>query len=541
MLVLEGKSVFAGIAIGPVILYKRMVHTVAGHVVTNPENEVARFRAARLTAQNQIKALYEKALTEVDEKTANIFDVHQMMLDDLDYIEAIESTIRTQKMNAEYAVNATADSFAKMFAAMDDAYMQARAADVKDISGKVLNILTGGNEGLVTLEKPSILAANDLVPSETVSLDKNKIMAFITEAGSTNSHTAILARTMGIPAIVGLGTKLVANLKNDMTVIVDGFEGKVYIDPDATTLNVMTAKLEKDKKHKALLADLKGKPNVTKSGHQIKVYANIGQPKDLTAVLDNDAGGIGLFRSEFLYLGRDNFPSEEEQFTAYKTVLETMHNKEVVIRTLDIGADKQVGYFNLPHEDNPALGYRAIRICLTQPEIFKTQLRAILRASAFGKADIMFPMITSAKEIEDAKAIVTEVKAELKAKEIDFDENIKIGIMIETPAAAVISDDLAKHVDFFSIGSNDLTQYTLAIDRQNTSLDRFFNAHHPALLRLIAHTAESAHANGIWCGICGELGADQELTEEFIKMGIDELSVSPASILPLREKIRNLD
>jgi phosphotransferase system enzyme I (PtsI) len=494
-----------------------------------------------LTAQNQIKALYEKALTEVDEKTANIFDVHQMMLDDLDYIEAIESTIRTQKMNAEYAVNATADSFAKMFAAMDDAYMQARAADVKDISGKVLNILTGGNEGLVTLEKPSILAANDLVPSETVSLDKNKIMAFITEAGSTNSHTAILARTMGIPAIVGLGNKLVANLKNDLTVIVDGFEGKVYIDPDATTLSVMSAKLEKDKKHKALLADLKGKPNETKSGHQIKVYANIGQPKDLAAVLDNDAGGIGLFRSEFLYLGRDNFPSEEEQFTAYKTVLETMHGKEVVIRTLDIGADKQVGYFNLPHEDNPALGYRAIRICLTQPEIFKTQLRAILRASAFGKADIMFPMITSAKEIEDAKAIVSEVKEELKLKGIAFDENIKIGIMIETPAAAVISDELAKHVDFFSIGSNDLTQYTLAIDRQNTSLDRFFNAHHPALLRLIAHTAESAHANGIWVGICGELGADQALTEEFIKMGIDELSVSPASILPLRERIRNID
>jgi phosphotransferase system enzyme I (PtsI) len=541
MLVLEGKSVFAGIAIGPVILYKRMVHTVAGHVVANPESEVARFRAARLTAQNQIKALYEKALTEVDEKTANIFDVHQMMLDDLDYIEAIESTIRTQKMNAEYAVNATADSFAKMFAAMDDAYMQARAADVKDISGKVLNILTGGNEGLVTLEKPSILAANDLVPSETVSLDKNKIMAFITEAGSTNSHTAILARTMGIPAIVGLGNKLVANLKNDLTVIVDGFEGKVYIDPDATTLSVMSAKLEKDKKHKALLADLKGKPNETKSGHQIKVYANIGQPKDLTAVLDNDAGGIGLFRSEFLYLGRDNFPSEEEQFTAYKTVLETMHGKEVVIRTLDIGADKQVGYFNLPHEDNPALGYRAIRICLTQPEIFKTQLRAILRASAFGKADIMFPMITSAKEIEDAKSIVSEVKEELKLNGIAFDENIKIGIMIETPAAAVISDELAKHVDFFSIGSNDLTQYTLAIDRQNTSLDRFFNAHHPALLRLIAHTAESAHANGIWVGICGELGADQALTEEFIKMGIDELSVSPASILPLRERIRNID
>jgi phosphotransferase system enzyme I (PtsI) len=541
MLVLEGKSVFAGIAIGPVILYKRMVHTVAGHVVTNPESEVARFRAARLTAQNQIKALYEKALTEVDEKTANIFDVHQMMLDDLDYIEAIESTIRTQKMNAEYAVNATADSFAKMFAAMDDAYMQARAADVKDISGKVLNILTGGNEGLVTLEKPSILAANDLVPSETVSLDKNKIMAFITEAGSTNSHTAILARTMGIPAIVGLGNKLVANLKNDLTVIVDGFEGKVYIDPDATTLSVMSAKLEKDKKHKALLADLKGKPNETKSGHQIKVYANIGQPKDLAAVLDNDAGGIGLFRSEFLYLGRDNFPSEEEQFTAYKTVLETMHGKEVVIRTLDIGADKQVGYFNLPHEDNPALGYRAIRICLTQPEIFKTQLRAILRASAFGKADIMFPMITSAKEIEDAKSIVSEVKEELKLNGIAFDENIKIGIMIETPAAAVISDELAKHVDFFSIGSNDLTQYTLAIDRQNTSLDRFFNAHHPALLRLIAHTAESAHANGIWVGICGELGADQALTEEFIKMGIDELSVSPASILPLRERIRNID
>jgi len=540
MLTLEGKSVFNGITIGPVVLYKRTIHKVADQLVDDTETEVARFHTARLAAQNEIKSLYEKALTEVDEKTAEIFDVHQMMLDDPDYIETVENTIRTQKINAEYAVNAAADSFAEMFAAMEDAYMQERAADIRDISGKVLNALTGSNN-MVTLTAPSIVAADDLAPSETLSLDKNNILAFITESGSTNSHTAILARTMGIPAIVGAGDTLLAHLHEKQTVIVDGFDGKIYIDPDVATLEAMTAKMNQDQKQKSLLAKLKGKPNATKSGRKIKLYANIGQPADLSAVLDNDAGGIGLFRSEFLYLGRDTFPSEEEQFTAYKTVLENMGGKEVVIRTLDIGADKKVGYFNLPAEENPALGYRAIRICLTRPEIFKTQLRAILRASAFGTALVMFPMITSVQEVRDAKMIVEEVKAELTTQKIDFDKNIKIGIMIETPAAAIISDDLAKFVDFFSIGSNDLTQYTLAIDRQNTSLDHFFDAHHPAILKLIAYTAENAHNNGIWCGICGELGADKTLAEEFINMGIDELSVSPASILPLREKILSID
>ncbi|MCI1822268.1 MAG: phosphoenolpyruvate--protein phosphotransferase [Megasphaera sp.] len=540
MLTLEGKSVFNGITIGPVVLYKRTIHKVADQLVDDTETEVARFHTARLAAQNEIKSLYEKALTEVDEKTAEIFDVHQMMLDDPDYIETVENTIRTQKINAEYAVNAAADSFAEMFAAMEDAYMQERAADIRDISGKVLNALTGSNN-MVTLTAPSIVAADDLAPSETLSLDKNNILAFITESGSTNSHTAILARTMGIPAIVGAGDTLLAHLHEKQTVIVDGFDGKIYIDPDVATLEAMTAKMNQDQKQKSLLAKLKGKPNATKSGRKIKLYANIGQPADLSAVLDNDAGGIGLFRSEFLYLGRDTFPSEEEQFTAYKTVLENMGGKEVVIRTLDIGADKKVGYFNLPAEENPALGYRAIRICLTRPEIFKTQLRAILRASAFGTALVMFPMITSVQEVRDAKMIVEEVKAELTTQKINFDKNIKIGIMIETPAAAIISDDLAKFVDFFSIGSNDLTQYTLAIDRQNTSLDHFFDAHHPAILKLIAYTAENAHNNGIWCGICGELGADKTLAEEFINMGIDELSVSPASILPLREKILSID
>ncbi|WP_427112275.1 phosphoenolpyruvate--protein phosphotransferase [Megasphaera sueciensis] len=540
MLTLEGKSVFNGITIGPVVLYKRTIHKVADQLVDDTETEVARFHTARLAAQNEIKSLYEKALTEVDEKTAEIFDVHQMMLDDPDYIETVENTIRTQKINAEYAVNAAADSFAEMFAAMEDTYMQERAADIRDISGKVLNALTGSNN-MVTLTAPSIVAADDLAPSETLSLDKNNILAFITESGSTNSHTAILARTMGIPAIVGAGDTLLAHLHEKQTVIVDGFDGKIYIDPDVATLEAMTAKMNQDQKQKSLLAKLKGKPNATKSGRKIKLYANIGQPADLSAVLDNDAGGIGLFRSEFLYLGRDTFPSEEEQFTAYKTVLENMGGKEVVIRTLDIGADKKVGYFNLPAEENPALGYRAIRICLTRPEIFKTQLRAILRASAFGTALVMFPMITSVQEVRDAKMIVEEVKAELTTQKIDFDKNIKIGIMIETPAAAIISDDLAKFVDFFSIGSNDLTQYTLAIDRQNTSLDHFFDAHHPAILKLIAYTAENAHNNGIWCGICGELGADKTLAEEFINMGIDELSVSPASILPLREKILSID
>lgn len=469
-----------------------------------------------------------------------IFEIHQMMLEDLDYIESIENIIRTQEVNAEFAVATTADNFAQMFASMDDAYMQGRAADVKDVSERVLDILCGVGESMAQTDEPCIIAADDLAPSETVQLDKSKVLGFATMYGSSNSHTAILARTMNIPAVIGLGEELAAQYDGRMAII-DGFTGMLYIDPDETTLAKMQEKRAKDLEQKALLEQLKGKENVTKSGQKMNVYANIGNVSDVGAVLKNDAGGIGLFRSEFLYLENDTFPSEEQQFTVYKQVAENMAGKKVIIRTLDIGADKQVDYFGLDKEENPALGYRAIRICLTRTEIFKTQLRALYRAAMFGNISIMFPMIISVDEIYKIKEIIAEVQSELKAEGIPFKENVETGVMIETPASVMISRELAKEVDFFSVGTNDLTQYTLAIDRQNSKLDAFYDPHHPAVLAMIRMAAENAHAEGKWIGICGELGADLELTEEFLKMGLDELSVSPSMILPLRKRIRECE
>jgi phosphotransferase system enzyme I (PtsI) len=538
MLVLTGKGVSAGLAQGVLSVYKPQTNKIEQHLVADIIAEKERFTKARLTAQEQLKKLYDKALAEAGEDTAAIFDVHQMMLEDPDYVETIEGLITNEKMNAESAVSKTATQFADMFAAMDDAYMQARSADVKDISNRVIQILSGGSTG-PNLTQAAILAAADLAPSETMSLDRSKLLGFITETGATNSHTAILARTMSVPAVVAVGPFL-DKVQDGQTVIIDGSSGKIYLDPDVETSKKLQEQISKAQAEASLLASLKGKANITKSGKTIKIYANIGSPQDLDAVLKNDAGGIGLFRSEFLYLDKTDFPTEEEQFIAYKTVLAGMHGKEVVIRTLDIGADKQCAYFHLDKEANPALGYRAIRICLTQTDIFKTQLRAILRASAFGKAAIMLPMITSVQEVRAARAIYNEVKAELDAKKIPYAKDIPFGIMIETPAAALCSAVLAQEVDFFSIGTNDLTQYTLAIDRQNDKLDKFFDAHHPAVLKLIELTAKNAHAKGIWCGICGELGADQALTETFLNYGIDELSVSPGAILPLRKHILEL-
>jgi phosphotransferase system enzyme I (PtsI) len=538
MLVLTGKGVSGGLAQGVLSVYKPQTNKIEQHLVADIVAEKERFTKARLTAQEQLKKLYNKALAEAGEDTAAIFDVHQMMLEDPDYVETIEGLITNEKMNAESAVSQTATQFAAMFAAMDDAYMQARSADVKDISNRVIQILSGGSTG-PNLTQAAILAAADLAPSETMSLDRSKLLGFITETGATNSHTAILARTMSVPAVVAVGPFL-DKVQDGQTVIIDGSSGKIYLDPDVETSKKLQEQINKAQAEASLLASLKGKANITKSGKTIKIYANIGSPKDLDAVLKNDAGGIGLFRSEFLYLDKTDFPTEEEQFTAYKTVLTGMQGKEVVIRTLDIGADKQCAYFHLDKEANPALGYRAIRICLTQTDIFKTQLRAILRASAFGKAAIMLPMITSVQEVRAAHAIYNEVKAELDAKKIPYAKDIPFGIMIETPAAALCSAELAQEVDFFSIGTNDLTQYTLAIDRQNNKLDKFFDAHHPAVLKLIELTTKNAHAKGIWCGICGELGADQALTETFLNYGIDELSVSPGAILPLRKHILEL-
>lgn len=539
MLILQGKGVFAGVTLGPVQIYRPRTANTKRRPIANISTELERFHVAQKKAQAELAILGQKALAESGAETAAIFDIHQMMLEDPDYVESIEGLIQNEKINTEAAVAETATQFAEMFAAMDDAYMQARSADVKDISQRILNILSG-SENSLQLTKPVLLAAFDLAPSETVALDKSKLLGFITEAGSTNSHTAILARTMGIPAVVAAGPFL-DKLKDGEQIVVDGTTGKIYLDPDTVTLKTMKAQYVQEQSQKQLLAALKGQPNITKSGKEIKIYANIGRPADVEAALANDAGGIGLFRSEFLYLDKTELPNEEEQFRAYKQVLTGMQGKEVVIRTLDIGADKQCAYLNLEPEANPALGYRAIRICLTQPEIFKTQLRAILRASAFGKARIMLPMITSVREIEDAQAILSQVKAELTKEQVSFDTQIPLGIMIETPAAAILSRELADLVDFFSIGTNDLTQYTLAIDRQNPHLDRFFNPHHPALLRLIETTVKNAHAAGIWTGICGELGADQELTSLFLSMGVDELSVAPASILPLRKHVRELD
>ena len=540
MITISGKSVFGGVSIGKILFYQRNDKVIKREHVDDVDAEWKRFQDAKDQAVEQLKGLYEKALEDVGEANAMIFEIHQMMLEDLDYLESIENIIRTQEVNAEYAVATTADNFAAMFSAMDDAYMQGRAADVKDVSERVLNILSGADTGLQEMNEPCIIAADDLAPSETVQLDKSKVLGFATMYGSSNSHTAILARTMNIPAVIGLGEDLKTEY-NGKDAIIDGFTGTLYIEPDEETMKAMQEKRAKDLEQRALLEQLKGKENVTKSGQKINVYANIGNVSDLGAVLKNDAGGIGLFRSEFLYLENSDFPTEEQQFAVYKKVAESMAGKKVIIRTLDIGADKQVDYFGLDKEENPALGYRAIRICLTRPEIFKTQLRALYRAAVFGNISIMFPMIISVKEVQKIKEIIAEVKEELKSEGIPYKEDVELGSMIETPASVMVSRELAKEVDFFSVGTNDLTQYTLAIDRQNSKLDEFYDPHHPAVLRMIRMAAESAHAEGAWIGICGELGADLELTEEFLKMGLDELSVSPSMVLPLRNRIRQCE
>ena len=540
MITIQGKSVFGGVSIGKLMFYKRNEKVIKREHISDADAEWKRFEAAKGQAVDQLKELYEKALEDVGEANAMIFEIHQMMLEDLDYLESIENIIRSQEVNAEYAVATTADNFAQMFASMDDAYMQGRAADVKDVSERVLDILCGVSAGVKEMTEPCIIAADDLAPSETVQLDKSKVLGFATMYGSANSHTAILARTMNIPAVIGLGETLSSQYDGKMAVI-DGFTGILYVDPDEETLARMQEKRAKDLEQKELLNQLKGKENVTRSGQKINVYANIGNVSDLGAVLKNDAGGIGLFRSEFLYLENSTFPTEEQQFAVYKQVAESMVGKKVIIRTLDIGADKQVDYFNLDKEENPALGYRAIRICLTRPEIFKTQLRALYRAAVYGNLSIMFPMIISVSEVKKIKEIIAQVQAELKAEGIPYKEDVELGVMIETPAAVMISRELAKEVDFFSVGTNDLTQYTLAIDRQNQKLDTFYDPHHPAVLAMIKMAADNAHAEGKWIGICGELGADLELTEEFLKMGLDELSVSPALVLPLRKRIRECE
>lgn len=534
-MVLEGKSVFGGIGIGRLSIYNKKENQVKREKITDVEAEITRFTDAKETAKEQLKGFYEKAVKEVGEVNAAIFEVHQMMLDDLDYVESITNMIRTQEVNAEFAVASTGDNFSKMFAAMDDDYMKERAADVKDISNRVISILQNAENGSVTGEKPVILLADDLAPSETVQLDKSKVLSFVTRHGSTNSHTAILARTMNIPALIGIDFSEDVNGKMG---IVDGYTGKLNIEPDEETMKKYEAKKAEDENKKRLLLELKGKENVTLDGKKINLYANIGGVADVANALSNDAGGIGLFRSEFLYLESEDYPTEEAQFAAYKTVAENMAGKKVIIRTLDIGADKQVDYFHMEKEENPAMGYRAIRICLDRPEIFKTQLRAIYRASYYGTISIMFPMIISVKEVKRIKEIVAEVKAELTTEGIPF-KDCELGIMIETPAAVMISDLLAEEVDFFSIGTNDLTQYTLAIDRQNPKLDSFYDSHHEAILRMLQMVVDNGHKHGCWVGICGELGADTTLTSTFLKMGFDELSVSPAMILRVREEIRN--
>ena len=534
-MVLEGKSVFGGIAIGRLSIYNKKENQVKREKITDVEAEITRFTDAKETAKEQLKGFYKKAVKEVGEVNAAIFEVHQMMLDDLDYVESITNMIRTQEVNAEFAVASTGDNFSKMFAAMDDDYMKERAADVKDISNRVISILQNAENGSVTGEEPVILLADDLAPSETVQLDKSKVLSFVTRHGSTNSHTAILARTMNIPALIGIDFSEDVNGKMG---IVDGYTGTLYIDPDEEIMKKYEAKKAEDENKKRLLLELKGKENVTLDGKKINLYANIGGVADVANALSNDAGGIGLFRSEFLYLESEDYPTEEAQFAAYKTVAENMAGKKVIIRTLDIGADKQVDYFHMEKEENPAMGYRAIRICLDRPEIFKTQLRAIYRASYYGTISIMFPMIISVKEVKRIKEIVAEVKAELTAEGIPF-KDCELGIMIETPAAVMISDLLAEEVDFFSIGTNDLTQYTLAIDRQNPKLDSFYDSHHEAILRMLQMVVDNGHKHGCWVGICGELGADTTLTSTFLKMGFDELSVSPAMILRVREEIRN--
>lgn len=535
----KGKSVYGGIAIGKIHIMAKSQQNIVRQKIEDTHQEIKRFEIAKEEAKNQLAQLYEKAKAEVGEANAAIFEIHQMMLDDEDYVDSIKNIITGQSVNAEYAVGVTADNFAEMFASMEDAYMKERAADIKDISERVVRVLSNAEGSKDEAGEPAIILADDLAPSETVQLDKNLVLSFVTVHGSTNSHTAILARTMNIPALVSVGMEISSELEGKMAVV-DGFNGVFYIEPDEETLAKMQKSREEDLEKQRLLQELKGKENVTKDGRNVLVYANIGNVKDLAYVLANDAGGIGLFRSEFVYLESSTYPTEEEQFMIYKKAAETMAGKRVIIRTLDIGADKQADYFNLDKEENPAMGLRAIRICLTRPDIFKTQLRALYRASVYGKIAVMYPMITSVEEVRKIKEISKEVKAELDAENIEY-QDIEEGIMIETPAAVMISDLLAKEVDFFSIGTNDLSQYTMAIDRQNPKLDEFFNPHHEAVLRMIGMVCENAHKENTWVGICGELGADLELTERFLRMGVDELSVSPSYVLPLRNRIRNLD
>lgn len=534
----QGKSVYKGIAMGPIVVLKKNDYQVKRIRIEDTEAEVKRMDEALKASQEQLQKLYDKAVREVGEASAAIFEVHQMMLEDEDYLEAIQNMIRTEQVNAEYAVAVTGDNFAEMFASMDDDYMKARSADIKDISERLVRNLSGQGDVDLSSIEPSVIVADDLSPSETVQMDKDKILAFVTVHGSTNSHTAILARMMNIPALIGVKMNLEA-FQSGMTAVVDGFQGIVTFDPDEETKVQTETKMQEEAEKLKLLQELKGKENVTLDGRKINIYANIGSVGDIGYVMENDAGGIGLFRSEFLYLGRNDFPTEEEQFQAYKQAVQMMAGKKVIIRTLDIGADKQVDYFNLGNEDNPAMGYRAIRICLRQPEIFKTQLRALLRAAVYGNLSIMYPMITSTEEVKKIYEIVAEVEEELKAQEIQY-KIPEQGIMIETPAAAIISDKLAEMVDFFSIGTNDLTQYTLAIDRQNEKLDEFYNPHHEAILRMIQMVVDNAHKCGKWAGICGELGADATLTEQFVRMGLDELSVAPSMVLKLRKIVREM-
>ncbi len=536
MIVLEGKAVFEGVAIGKLSVYKKKEQMVKREKVTDSAAQIKRYEDARQMAAAQLQALYDKAVKEVGEASAEIFEAHQFMVEDGDYIDSVENIINTECVNAEYAVAKTGDNFRQMFLDMDDEYFRGRAADIKDITERIINCLMGAGDGGVESDEPVIVVADDLAPSETVQMDKDKILSFVTVHGSANSHTSILAKTMNIPAIIGCDIPLTDEMDGQLAVV-DGFEGKVYINPEPQVLEEKKKIAAKEQEKKALLELLKGKDNVTLDGQRINIYANIGNTKDLALVLKNDAGGIGLFRSEFIYLGSDDYPTEEEQFAIYKQVVQTMAGKKVIIRTLDIGADKQADYFELPKEENPALGLRAIRICLTRPEIFKTQLRAILRASAYGKAAIMFPMIISVGEVKKIKEIVAAVKEELDNEGLAYDKDIELGVMIETPAAVMIAEDLAKEVDFFSVGTNDLTQYTLAIDRQNQTLDEFYDSHHPAILKMLKMIVDGAHKGGAWAGICGELGSDLSLTKEFLAMGFDELSVSPGRILPLRKAV----
>ena len=534
----QGKSVYKGIVMGPVAVLKKNDYQVKRARIEDPEAEVKRVKEAVEVSKKQLGRLYDKAVREVGEASAAIFEVHQMMLEDEDYLESMENMIRIELVNAEYAAAATGDNFAEMFAAMDDEYMKARSADVKDISERLVRNLSGEGDNDLSSMEPSVIVADDLSPSETVQMDKEKILAFVTVHGSTNSHTAILARMMNIPALIGVPMDL-NSLKTGMMAVVDGFSGQVIFEPEEDVQKETEKRMQEEAEKQKLLEELKGKENITPDGRKINIYANIGSVGDLGYVMENDAGGIGLFRSEFLYLGRNDFPTEEEQFQAYKQAVQTMAGKKVIIRTLDIGADKQVDYFNLGKEENPALGYRAIRICLKQPEIFKAQLRALFRAAVYGNLSVMYPMITSTEEVEKIYAIVAEVEEELKKQEVQY-KIPKQGIMIETPAAVMISDRLAEMVDFFSIGTNDLTQYTLAIDRQNEQLDDFYNPHHEAVLRMIRMVVENAHKCGKWAGICGELGADLTLTEQFVRMGVDELSVAPSMILKLRKIVREM-